>query len=95
MPGGLAVNSKRAERGLSQLKVCLQLRIAFFVFEKKRYVQRSLLLTLQIEVVELVPEEATGNKISSTAFRKLEAEGELQQQQETQQQTAAQLECRT
>jgi len=50
---------------------------------------------LQIEVVELVPEEATGNKISSTAFRKLEAEGELQQQQETQQQTAAQLECRT
>jgi len=54
-----------------------------------------LLLTLQIEVVELVPEEATGNKISSTAFRKLEAEGELQQQQETQQQTAAQLECRT
>jgi len=46
-------------------------------------------------VVELVPEEATGNKISSTAFRKLEAEGELQQQQETQQQTAAQLECRT
>jgi len=94
LPGGLAVNSKRAERGLSQLKVCLQLRIAFFVFEKKN-VQRSLLLTLQIEVVELVPEEATGNKISSTAFRKLEAEGELQQQQETQQQTAAQLECRT
>ncbi|KAG2655812.1 hypothetical protein PVAP13_1KG038900 [Panicum virgatum] len=67
LPGGLAVNRKRAERGLTQLKV----------------------------LVELVPEEATGNKISSTAFRKLVAEGELQQQQETQHQTAAQLECRT
>jgi len=31
-------------------------------------------------VVELVPEESTGNKISSTAFRKMEAEKELQQQ---------------
>ncbi|CAL4890165.1 unnamed protein product [Urochloa decumbens] len=49
------------------------------------------LTQLQIEVVELVPEEATGNKISSTAFRKLEAERELQQQQETQKQAAAQL----
>lgn len=67
-PGGLAVNRKRAERGLSQL---------------------------QIEAVELVPEEATGNKISSTAFRKLEAEKELRQQQETQQQATAQSECRT
>lgn len=68
LPGGFAVNRKRAERGLTQL---------------------------QIEVVELVPEETTGGKISSTAFRKLEAEKELQQQQERQQQTAAQLECRT
>jgi pantetheine-phosphate adenylyltransferase len=36
---------------------------------------------LQIEVVELVPEKSTGNKISSTAFRKMEAERELQQQE--------------
>jgi pantetheine-phosphate adenylyltransferase len=49
---------------------------------------------LQVEVVELVPEESTGNKISSTAFRKVEAEKELQQQ-ETQQQAMVQLDCRT
>ncbi|KAF0925037.1 hypothetical protein E2562_015344 [Oryza meyeriana var. granulata] len=61
LPGGLAVNRKRAERGLTQL---------------------------EIEVVELLPEKSTGNKISSTAFRRMEAEKELhRQQQETQQQT--------
>jgi len=69
LPGGHAVNRKRAERGLTQL---------------------------EIEVVELVPEKSTGNKISSTAFRKMEADKELEEKKLNQQeQQIVQLECKT
>lgn len=56
LAGGHSVNKKRAEKGLSQLKV---------------------------EVIDLLPEETSGLKLSSSALRRLEFESSKQLGQPT------------
>lgn len=105
LPGGLSVNKKRAERGLSQLKVWVS---SFIVWDPcgrirdpnkvhsllvlsslkicppppKKKTLISWVCLLQVEVVDLVSEESSGEKLSSTTLRKLEAEKSKKQQAE-------------
>lgn len=81
-PGGLSVNKKRAERGLSQLKVSNYPICMSYVLVISCITQ--FLKFLQIEVVDLVPEESTGGKLSSTALRRIEAEKQRKLQLEGQ-----------
>ncbi|CAH8303681.1 unnamed protein product [Eruca vesicaria subsp. sativa] len=86
LPGGLSVNRKRAERGLSQLKVPLFTHQPSYLINTFSCILRYFqpldhYAWLQIEVVDIVSDGSSGNKISSSTLRKLEAEKQKQQEE--------------
>jgi len=102
LPGGLAINRKRAERGLSQLKVSIYCLCGLLIFSDIKIIKKIssifeifcvilgiiFLDHMQIEVVDLLSGGSGELKLSSSMLRKIEAEeAEKAKQQNTISQT--------